>query len=177
MLFSMDSDVGFPGKTPLLSVVKGPGELGLCCTGHIPHIVGAKEVVKQEHISVPSLPGPQSRLDINKTRVLAINIGHDVPNLTTVIHKVSSRVWRYCSHFLVHSFITFSRICSFWLDLNVWAHNIIQCSPSYPIMGGKLLYDCLQSSWPILIIYYRFFCSILKINFMTLLVAITADHN
>jgi hypothetical protein len=60
MLFSMDSDIGFPGETLLLSIVEGPSELGLCCTGHIPHIVGPKEVVKQEHISVPSIPGTQT---------------------------------------------------------------------------------------------------------------------
>jgi hypothetical protein len=62
-------------------VVKGPSELGHCCTSHIPHIVGPKEVVKQEHKSVPSIPGPQSRLDVDKAIVLATNSGHDVPNL------------------------------------------------------------------------------------------------
>jgi hypothetical protein len=173
----MDSEIGFPGEMLLLSVVEGPSELGLCCTGHIPHIVGHKEVVKEEHISVPSIPGPQSRLDVNKTRMFATNIGHDIPNLTPVIHKGSSRVRRSCSNLLIHSFIVFSRILSFWLDLNVWAHNIIQCSPSYSILGGKVLSDSLQSSWPILVIDYRFFCSILKTSFMTLLVAITADQN
>jgi hypothetical protein len=97
MLFSMDSDVGFPGQTLLFFVVKGPSELGLCCTGHIPHIIGPKEVVKHEHISVPSIPGPQSRLDVDKTRVFPKNIGHDVPNLAPVIHKGSSRARRSCS--------------------------------------------------------------------------------
>jgi hypothetical protein len=62
MLFSMDSEVGFPGETLLLYVVDGPIELGLCLTGHIPHIVGPKEVVKQEHIGVPSIPGHQAGL-------------------------------------------------------------------------------------------------------------------
>jgi hypothetical protein len=56
MLFSMNSDIGFPGDA-LLSVVEGPGELGLCFTGHITHIVGPKEVVKQEHIRIPSMYG------------------------------------------------------------------------------------------------------------------------
>jgi hypothetical protein len=51
------------------------------------HIVGPKEVVKQEHISLPSVPGPQSRLDVDKARVLVKHIGHDVLNLTPVIHK------------------------------------------------------------------------------------------
>jgi hypothetical protein len=143
MLFSMDSDVGFPGETLLLSIVKSPSELGFCCTGHIPHIIGPKEVVKHEHISVPSITGPQSRLDVDKTRVLATNIGHDVQNLAPVIHKGSYRVKRSCSHLLIHSFITFSRIFSFWTDLNSRAHTIIQCIPSYYILGGKVIPDCL----------------------------------
>jgi hypothetical protein len=87
MLFIMDSDVGLPGETLLLSVVEGPSELGLCCTDHIPDIVGPKEVVKQEHISVPSTSFPQRRIDVNKKRMFATNIGHDVPNLMPVIHK------------------------------------------------------------------------------------------
>jgi hypothetical protein len=74
MLFIVDPDICFPGDTLLFNVVKGPSELVLCCTGHISHIVGPKEVVKQEHISVPSIPGPQSRLDVDKARVLATNI-------------------------------------------------------------------------------------------------------
>jgi hypothetical protein len=116
MLLSMDSDVGLPGETLLFSVVEGVSELGLCCTGHIPHIVGPNEVVKHEHIILPSIPGPQSRLDVNKTRMFATNIGHDVPNLTPVIQKGSSRVRRSFSHFLIHSFIVFSRVFRFWLD-------------------------------------------------------------
>jgi hypothetical protein len=87
MLFSVDADICFPGETLLLPILKGPNELGLCCTCHIPHIVGTKEVAKQEHISVPSIPGTQSRLDVDKSIVLAKNIGHDVPNLAPVIHK------------------------------------------------------------------------------------------
>jgi hypothetical protein len=119
MLFSMDSDVCFPGETLFFFVVKGPSELGIYCTGHIPQIVGPKEVVKQEHISVPSITGPKIRLDVDKARVLATNTGHDFPNLASVIHKGSSRVKRSCSHFLINSFITISRIFSFCLDLNV----------------------------------------------------------
>jgi hypothetical protein len=173
----MDYDVGLPGETLLFSVVKGPSELSICCTGHIPHIVGLKEVVKQEHKSVPSIPGPQSRLDVNKTRMFATNIGHDVSNLTPVIHKGSSCVWRSCSHLVVHGFIALGRIFSFWFDLNVWAHNIIQCSPSYSTLGGNVLSECIQSSWPILVINHRIFLSLIETNFMTLLVAITVDHN
>jgi hypothetical protein len=87
MLFSVALDICFPGETLLFTVVKGSSELDICCTGHIPHIVGPKEVVKQEHISFPSIPGLQSRLAVDKARVIATNIGHDVPNLTFVIHK------------------------------------------------------------------------------------------
>jgi hypothetical protein len=86
-LFSVYPDICFPGETLLLAVVKGPSELGLFCTGHIPHIVGPTEVVKQEHISVPSIPGTQSRLGVDKARVLATHIGHDVRNLAPVIQK------------------------------------------------------------------------------------------
>jgi hypothetical protein len=177
MLFSMDSHVGFPGETLLLSGVEGPSELGLCCTGHIPHIIGPKEVVKQEHISIPSIPSPQSRLDVDKARVLATNIGHDVPNLVPVVHKGSSCVRHSCSHLLIHSFITVSRIFSFRPDLDVRAHNIIQCSSSYSIPRGEVLHDCLQSSWTILVISHRFFCSLLENNLMALLVAIAANQN
>jgi hypothetical protein len=81
MLFSVDPDICFPGETLLFTVLKGPSELGICCTGHIYHIFGPKEVVKQEYIRIPSIPGPQSRLDLYKTIVLATNSGHDVPNL------------------------------------------------------------------------------------------------
>jgi hypothetical protein len=55
---------------------------------------GTKEVVKQEHISVPSIPGPQNRLDVDKLRVLATNIGHYAPNLAPIIHTISSHVRR-----------------------------------------------------------------------------------
>jgi hypothetical protein len=87
MLFSVDPDVCFPGEALLFTILKGSSELGFCCTGHISHIVRPKEVVQQEHISVPSVPCPQSRLDVDKARVLATNVGHNVPNLTSVIHK------------------------------------------------------------------------------------------
>jgi hypothetical protein len=86
-------------------------------------------------------------------------------------------VRRSCSHFLVHSFITFSRVFSFWLECNVQAYNIIQCTPIYSILGGNVLPDCFQSSWPILVIYHWLLCSLLETNLMTLLVAIAADQN
>jgi hypothetical protein len=98
MLFSVDPDIYFPGSTLISPVVKVPSELGIFCTGHITHIVGPKEVVKQEHISAPSISGPQSRIDVDKARVLAANIGHDVPIFAPVIHKGSSRVMLNYSH-------------------------------------------------------------------------------
>jgi hypothetical protein len=54
---------------------------------------------------------------------------------------------------------------------------MIQCSPSYSILGGKVLPDCLQSYWSILVINHRFFYSLLETNFMILLVAIAANQN
>jgi hypothetical protein len=72
------------------TVLKGSSELGLCCTGHISHIIGPKEVVKQEHISLPSIPGPERRIDVDKAIVLAANIGHNFPNCKPVVHKGSS---------------------------------------------------------------------------------------
>jgi hypothetical protein len=177
MLFSVDSDICFPGETIIFPILKGPSELGLCCTDRIPHILGPKEVVKQEHTSVPSIPGSQSRFDVDKATVIATNIGHDVPNIAHVIHKGLPRVRRYCSHFLVHSFITFSTVFSFCLDFNILAHNIIQCIPSYYILGGKVLPDCLQSSWPVIVINNWLLCSILETNFMMLLVAIAANQS
>jgi hypothetical protein len=87
MLFSVDSYIGFPGEEFLFSIVEDASALGLCFTVHIPHIVGPKEMVKQEHISSPYIPGPQSRFDIYKSRMLATNIGHDVPSIAPVIHK------------------------------------------------------------------------------------------
>jgi hypothetical protein len=85
MLFSMDLHILFPGKSLIFTIVEGSSELGLRCTGHISHIVGSKEMVKQEHITVPSIPVAQSRLDVDKSRVLATNIGHNVLDLTPVI--------------------------------------------------------------------------------------------
>jgi hypothetical protein len=177
MLFSMNFDVGFPGETLLFYMVKGPSEVGLYFTGHIPHIFGPKEMVKQEHISIPSIYGPQCRFDIDKAGMFVTYSGHDVPNLAPVIHKVSSSVRHSCCHFLIDSFITIYRAFGFRLDLNVWVHKIIQCSPSYSIMRGNLLFDLLQSSWPILVINHRFFSSLLETNFMKVLVAIAGNQN
>jgi hypothetical protein len=87
MLFSVDPGICFPGEALLITVVKGSSDLGLSCTGHISLIVGTKEVVKHEHIGVPSIPGLQSRLGVDKARVLVTNIAHNVPNLTPVIEK------------------------------------------------------------------------------------------
>jgi hypothetical protein len=57
MLFSVNPYISFPCETLLFTVVEGSSQLGLCLTGHISNIVRAKEVVKKEHISVPSIPG------------------------------------------------------------------------------------------------------------------------
>jgi hypothetical protein len=94
-----------------------------------------------------------------------------------VIHKGYYRVRRSCRHFLIHSLITFSRIFSFRFDRDVWVNNIIQCSSSDTILKGKVLFDLLQRPWQILDINLRFFCSLLEINFMTILVAIAAYKN
>jgi hypothetical protein len=107
MLFSVYPHVRFPCESLLLAILKGPSELGLRCSGHISLIVGPKEMVKQDHIDLPSIPGSQSSIDVDKARVFATNIGHNLPNLMPVIQKGSSRVRRSCSHLLVHSFTPF----------------------------------------------------------------------
>jgi hypothetical protein len=177
MLFSVDTEVCFPGGALLFTIVKGSSELGIFCTGHISHIVGTKEMVKQEHISVPSVRCLQSRLDIDKARVLAINIGHNVPKLTPVIHKGSSSVRRSCSHFLIHSTISFCRVLSFWIDLNIRPRNIIQCRPSASISGNEVLLDFSKSSRTVLVIYHWLLCCLLETGLIPLLVAITTHQN
>jgi hypothetical protein len=136
MLFSMDSHMRLPGKSLLLAIVEGSSEIGIRCNGHITHIVGSKEMVKQEHISVPSIPGGQIRLDVEKSIVLATNVGHNIPNLTLMIHKGSSCMRRSRSHLLVHSIILFRGVLIFRLDCNIRSHNIIQGSPSSSILGS-----------------------------------------
>jgi hypothetical protein len=137
-MFSVDPHISFPCETLLFTVVEGASEFGLCLTGHISNIVRAKEVVKKEQISIPSIPGPQSGFDVDKTRIFATYIGHNVPNFSPVIHKGSSRVWRSCRHFLIHSFIIFRGIFSFRFDVNLRANNIIQYCSSDTILGGKV---------------------------------------
>jgi hypothetical protein len=56
MLLSMNSDIRFPGESFLLAIVEGVSKLCLSSTGHVTHIVWAKEMVKQEHVSIPSIP-------------------------------------------------------------------------------------------------------------------------
>jgi hypothetical protein len=177
MLFIVNPDISLLCETLLFTVVEGSSELDLCLTGHVSHIIGPKEMVKKEHISIPSIPGPQSRFDIDKIRMFTINIGHDVQNLAPVIHKGPPRVWRSCCHFLIHSLMIFIRIFSFRSDGNVWANTLIQCSPSDTILRGKVLFDLLQGPWKIFVIDLRLFCGLLETNFMTLLVAITANQN
>jgi hypothetical protein len=109
--------------------------------------------------------------------MFATYIGHNVPNFAPVIYKGSSRVWRSCRHLLIHSFIIFSRVFSFRFDGNIRANNIIKCCSSDTILGGKVLFNLLQGPCPIFVIDIRFLISLLETNFMTLLVAITADQN
>jgi hypothetical protein len=67
VLFSVDPYIGFLCETLLFTVVEGASEFGLCLTGHNPNIVRAKEMIKKKHTCTPSIPGPQSRFDANKT--------------------------------------------------------------------------------------------------------------
>jgi hypothetical protein len=57
MLLCMNSHICLPGESFILAILKGASQLGLSSTGHVPHIVGTKEMVKQNHVSVPSIPG------------------------------------------------------------------------------------------------------------------------
>jgi hypothetical protein len=131
----MDSHIRFSGEALLLTIVESSSEFGLRCTGHISHIVWSKEMVKRKHISFPSIHGAQSRLDVDKSKVIATNIGHTVPNLTPVIQKGSSSVRRFRGHLLVHIIIPFHRVLRFRLDRNIQSRNIIQGSPSSSILG------------------------------------------
>jgi hypothetical protein len=134
MLFSVDPRISFPNEKLLLASVEGASELGLCFTGHIPNIVRAKEMVKKEHVGIPSIPGPRGSFDVNKAGMFATYIGHDVPNLAPVIHKVTSSVWRSCRHYLVHSFIILRGVFFLRLYGNFSSDNIIQCCTSESIL-------------------------------------------
>jgi hypothetical protein len=57
MLLIMSSDISLPGEFFLLVIIEGARQLGIISTCHATHIVWAKEMVKQEHVSVPSIPG------------------------------------------------------------------------------------------------------------------------
>jgi hypothetical protein len=177
VLFSVDPYISFPCETLLFTIVEGASELGLCFTGHIPNIVRAKEMVEKEHVGIPSIPGPQSRFDLNKARMFATYIGHNVPNLAPVINKGTSSVWRSCRHFLIHSFIILRRIFSFRFDGNLSSDNIIQCCTSDSILRGKILPDLLQGSWPIFIIDCRLLSGLLEANFVALLIPITVNQH
>jgi hypothetical protein len=177
MFFNVDPDICFPGEALLFIVVNGSIELGIYCTGHISHIILPKDRVKHEHVSLPYIYGLQSRLALDTERVIAAYIGHDVTNLTLVIHKVLSHVRLSCSHFLVYSFISIYRVFSFRFDLNVQPHNIIQCSPSSYVLGGKVILDSFQSSRPVLIINDWLLCCIFETDLMPLLVMIDANQN
>jgi hypothetical protein len=62
MLFSVDSHICFPSETLLLAIVESASELGLCFTHHISNVVRAKEMVKEEHVGIPSIPGLKAGL-------------------------------------------------------------------------------------------------------------------
>jgi hypothetical protein len=134
-------------------------------------------MVKKKHIGIPSIPGPQSRFDVNKTRMFATYSGHNVPNLAPVIQKGASCVWRSCRHFLINSFIILRTIFSFRFDGNLSSDNIIQCFSSDTILGGKILPDLLQGPWPIFIIDFRLLGGLLEANSVALLVPITANQH
>jgi hypothetical protein len=72
----MDMYVSFPGESLLLTIVEGTSEP-----------VGTREVVQQDHIILPSITASQRMLDVDKARVLATNIGNNIPKLAPVIHK------------------------------------------------------------------------------------------
>jgi hypothetical protein len=134
MLFSVDPHISFPCETLLFTVVEGASELGLCFTGHIPNIVRAKEMVKKEHVGIPSIPGPQGRFDVNKAGMFATYVGHDVQNLVPVIHKGTPSVWRSCRHLLIHSFIILRGVFFLRFHGNISSDNIIQCCTSDSIL-------------------------------------------
>jgi hypothetical protein len=134
MLLSVDPHISFPCETLLFTIVEGAIELGIYLSDHIPNIVRAKEMVKKEHVGIPSIPGPQGRFDVNKTRVFSTYVGHDVPNLAPVIHKGRSSVWRSCSHLLIHSFIVFRGVLFLRFHSNLSSDNIIQCCTSDSIL-------------------------------------------
>jgi hypothetical protein len=135
MLFRVDPHISILCETLLLTAVEGASEIGLCFTGHIPNIVRAKEMVKKEHVGIPSIPGPQVRFDVNKSGMLATYIGHDVPNLAHVIHEGTPRVWRSCRHFLIDSFIILGGGVFFLrFQGNLSSDNIIQCCTSDSIL-------------------------------------------
>jgi hypothetical protein len=57
-MFSVDPGISFPCETLLFTILEGASEFGLHLNGHISNIVRAKELVKKEHTSIPSIPGP-----------------------------------------------------------------------------------------------------------------------
>jgi hypothetical protein len=134
MFLSVDPHISFPCETRLLTIVEGASELGLCLTGHIPNIVRAKEMVKKEHVGIPSIPGPQGRFYVNKAGMFATYIGHYVPNLAPVIHKGTSSVWRSCRNLLINSFIVLRGVFFLRFHGNLSSDNIVQCCTSDSIL-------------------------------------------
>jgi hypothetical protein len=60
----MNPNIRFPGEPLLSTVVEGARQLGLSGTGHVAHIVWAKEMVKKQHVIIPNASCP---LDIKKS--------------------------------------------------------------------------------------------------------------
>jgi hypothetical protein len=110
MLFITNPNICLPGEPLLFIIVEGASKIGLSSTDHVSHIFWAKEMAKQYHVSIPSIPGTQCRLDVNKTRMFATNVGHDVPNLAPVIHKGSSRGRHPGGHLLIHRVLPIRRV-------------------------------------------------------------------
>jgi hypothetical protein len=134
-------------------------------------------MVKKEHVGITSIPGPQSRFDVNKEGMFDTYIGHDVPNLAPVTHKGTSSVWRSCRHFLIHSFIVLWGIFFLRSHGNLSSDNIVQCSTSDTILGGNILPDILQGPWPIFIVDLSLLSCLLEDNLVALLVPITANKH
>jgi hypothetical protein len=133
MLFSVDSNIRFPTETLLLAVVESASELGLCFTRHISNVVRSKKMIKEEHVGIPSIPGPQGRLDVSKTGMFSTYVGHDVPNLAPVAHKGASSVRRSCSHLLINS-LSSRGVFFLRSHRNFSSDNIVQCRTSDSIL-------------------------------------------
>jgi hypothetical protein len=92
VLFRLDSNKRFPSESLLFTILQGASQLFFSSTSHVVHVVWPKEMVKHQHVGVPSILGSHRRLDVDKTIMLASDVGHDVLNLASGFHKSSPRV-------------------------------------------------------------------------------------